>query len=229
MATRAPLSKWLGLAALGLLLSGCVNYQVGFVLGWDGRGVIEQILQLDPLVVSLARPQLVTFNRDLQQRVAQVGGTLTTETTGLKVTIPFQSPQEIESKFATFFQSNQPKTATTPSWLTATTQSFRVEETNFWVARALSRLPIAYGQRSFQLAADNLLTMQLRVVLPLPPLKSNATQQQGQTLLWDIKLNQLNPLEISFLLPNLPLLGFLGLGGLGGVGWWYWGRIRNFS
>jgi len=224
---QAPVAPWLkglGLVALLLTLSGCVSYRLGLVLSWDGSGTINQRLQVDPLLASLARLNLGDLQQQIRQRAERAGGTLDTSEapSAWTVVIPFKEVAQIEPKLTKFLEDPITQGAAVRSAVQQTVEAFRVEEQNFLVVKSyhlkgvldlrnLMRIPNSGG--ILRVETEGLLEAQLQITLPWAPLASNANRTEGNTVTWMIEPDRPNPLDITFLLPNFPGL-LLVLGGL---------------
>ncbi len=234
---RLPVAKswwgrYLGLFALGLVLTGCVNYRLGLVIHWNGSGEISQLMTVEPALALFAQDQLRELELQARQRAKQAGGIFrrTSDGSQLEVVIPFQQPQEIETKLDLFFEPDPKNKAAVPPTgpVAEALKSPKLETRNFWIAdyyrlsaaldlTKVMAIPLEPGR--LQISGDRLVNLELAITLPWPALSSNATLTQGNTLIWKISTQRINRLEVGFLLPSLPALVVVGIAALGGVLW----------
>ncbi|WP_218080046.1 DUF3153 domain-containing protein [Anthocerotibacter panamensis] len=222
--------KPVGLLALLVALSGCVQYRMGLDLAWDGSGTISQNLQVEPILADLVAPQLEDLTQQLQNRATKAGGRLRHKgASGLfEVVIPFQSLGQVEDKLNRFFSDAPKSSSASAPQLTRVVQSFRLEEHNFFLVTyyhltgvldlsELTRQSFTVSGHKIQVQAEPYAKLQLSMTLPFGALSSNANRTEGSTLLWNIRPNQPNELTLNFLLPGIPgvMLLLLGLAGTG--------------
>ncbi len=223
----------LGLGTLMCLLTGCVNYQLGLDLHWDGSGTLNQQVQIEPLLAVLARPQIQQVMRQLSIQTEQVGAQLTTteDLSELQVRLAFRQLRDLEMKFKILFATTaaspkqepitttkleRPAAQSTPTILSMGTlvKSVQLDTRDFFVMtyyhavgefdlRPWRHIPLRVYGQTLSLPSDKLVQLHLRLGLPWPALATNAREVQGNTLVWQISTERINKLEASFLLPNL--------------------------
>lgn len=228
-------ARTMGLVALLLLLTGCVNYRLGLVLSWDGSGSIHQRLQIDPLLASLARLNIIDLQQQIRQRAERAGGTLDASEApaALTVVIPFKEVAQIEPKLSQFLAQPTTQVAVPGPGLKQTFRSFQLDEQNFLIVKSyrlkgvldltnLIRIPNSNGL--LRVEAEGLINAELTITLPWAALSSNANRIEANTLIWMIAPDRPNPLDVTFLLPNIP--GLLLVAGLG-IFIWLGVRLRG--
>ncbi|WP_413160938.1 DUF3153 domain-containing protein [Capilliphycus salinus ALCB114379] len=88
----------------GLLLSGCVKYDVGIEFNSQTYGTIQQKIQLSERLTGFSRDAVNEWVRSLKGRVRRVGGrTKKVSDREILVTIPFGNGADLKEKFERFF------------------------------------------------------------------------------------------------------------------------------
>jgi Protein of unknown function (DUF3153) len=233
--------RWVGGFACLFLMTGCVHYRLGIAFDWLGHGSIEQILQLDPALTQAGGIQMQDLTKQLSLRTKELGGSTLRLDDELHLMIPFTNSEELSQKINQFLgqpltnalsitPSAQTKIApptisaptqkTTASTTTHSPQPFRIETENHWlwteykvIADLDLRNPLhASGSEAF-LSAIGVVNLEFALTTPLMASSSNASEQDGNTLIWHLQLEQVNHLEAGFNLPNWQLFLVLPLGG----------------
>lgn len=100
-----------GMALLSVvLLSGCVQYDVG--INWEGahRGEFVQHIKLEERLTNFSSSQVQDWLQSIERRAKQLDGkTKRVSKQEVVVTIPFSNGKELESKFNQFFNPVEPK------------------------------------------------------------------------------------------------------------------------
>jgi hypothetical protein len=232
--------RWVGGFACLFLLTGCVHYRLGIAFDWLGHGSIEQVLQLDPAITQAGGTQMQDLTKQLSLRTEQLGGSAFQFNDELHLMIPFANSDELSQKVNQFLgqpmanalsisPSTQAKVApsklsapagkTTTSTTAHSPQPFRIETENHWlwteykvIADLDLRNPLhASGSEAF-LSAIGVVNLEFALTTPLMASSSNASEQDGNTLIWHLQLEQVNHLEAGFNLPNWQLLLIVPLG-----------------
>jgi hypothetical protein len=233
--------RWVGGFACLFLMTGCVHYRLGIAFDWLGHGSIEQILQLDPALTQAGGTQMQDLTKQLSRRTEELGGNTLRLDDELHLMIPFANSEELSQKINQFLgqpltnalsidPSAQTKIArptisvptpkTTASTTTHSPQPFRLETINHWlwteykvVADLDLRNPLhASGSEAF-LSAIGVVNLEFALTTPLMASSSNASEQDGNTLIWHLQLEQVNHLEAGFNLPNWQLFLVFPLAG----------------
>lgn len=80
-----------------LLLSGCVQYDVGIEFNSQTHGTIQQKIQLSERLTGFSREVVNEWVRSLRRRVREVQGrTQQVSERGILVTIPFNNGADLE-------------------------------------------------------------------------------------------------------------------------------------
>ena len=102
--------------AISLLLSGCVEYNVGAKFYNANSGEFVQHIRLGERLTSFSGESVYDWLDSIQTRARQVGGeTKRVSQKELIVTIPFSSGKELQGKFNHFFHPNSDKKAKSKS------------------------------------------------------------------------------------------------------------------
>jgi hypothetical protein len=232
--------RWVGGFACLFLMTGCVHYRLGIAFDWLGHGSIEQILQLDPALTQAGGTQMQDLTKQLSLRTEELGGSTLRLDDELHLMIPFANSEELSQKINQFLGQpltnalsvdpaaqtkiapptiSAPIQKTTTSTTTHSPQPFRIETINYWlwteykvIADLDLRNPLrASGSEAF-LSAIGVVNLEFALTTPLMASSSNASEQDGNTLIWHLQLEQVNHLEAGFNLPNWQLLLIMPLG-----------------
>ncbi|MBV8886145.1 MAG: DUF3153 domain-containing protein [Chroococcidiopsidaceae cyanobacterium CP_BM_RX_35] len=238
--------QWLGqihlrlalLLFLGsLLLSGCVQYDVGVNFDSPNHGEIVQHIKLGEQLLSFSGNQAEAWLDSIQRRARKLQGKARRlSNQEMTVKIPFNNGGDLETKFNEFFHSNgqkKPAATTGGNELPNIDAHFSLNQNNFLLLLR-NRLSYDLDLRSLSLisANSNLLIspeeiLELEFSLNTPwgarSVESGEALQpesyQGkQQLVWKLKPGQLNHIEAVFWLPSPLGIGtvlialFVGLG-----------------
>ncbi len=105
-------------------------------------------------------------------------------------------------------------------------EPFRIETDNHWLwteYRVIADLDLrnplrASGSEAF-LSAIGVVNLEFALTTPLMAASSNASEQDGNTLIWHLQLEQVNHLEAGFNLPNWQLFFVVPLAGAAFLFW----------
>lgn len=234
---------WVILLA-SLLLSGCVNYEVGVNFEGEHRGKIVQHIQLGEQLTNFSNSQAQEWVKSIERRAQQLQGkTKRLSNQDIIVTIPFNSGAELESKFNQFFnpvvkKGSSSKTVETID-LPTIDSKFHLNQGNFlfWQRNQLSydldlrSLGVLSANGNIIISPGSLLDLQFSLEAPWGAKSiekaDNAitpeVYEDGHQLVWTIKPGQLNHLEAVFWLPSPLGIGtfVIVLLVLGGFYWKY--------
>lgn len=215
-------------ALCAFLVSGCVSYRLGVAFDWWGGGSVEQLLTIDSTLLQAGGTQAEQLIAGLRRRTAELGGTSERSGDQLRLTIPFTSGDDLEQKLNRSL--GQPLQTKSPSVALPAPTTSALKQTPTAPATGPLRLVARdyWLWSDYQISADldlrspfgavrtvnlvpGLLQIEFVLSTPLPALRSNSQQQQGQTLIWQIQPGEVNHLEASFVVPNLALIGLLVL------------------
>jgi len=223
-----PLLRWffLGIMLLGyLLISGCVQYDVGVKVTGPHRGLLVQQIHLDEELSGFAGKRAKQWLGGIESRVRSLDGEVKRASAqDLTVKIPFTNAQDLTDKFQRFFQPETPEQANSQA-LPDLNLLFSLDQSNLLLLQRC-HLRLDADLRSLGLvAADgeviinpgSLFNLQFslespwgaknvdRVDNPILP----SIDQAGHRLTWQLQAAELNHIEAVFWLPNP-----LGLGAI---------------
>jgi hypothetical protein len=213
---------WVILLA-SLLLSGCVNYEVGVNFEGEHKGKIVQHIQLGEQLTNFSNSQAQEWVKSIERRAQQLEGkTKRLSNQDIIVTIPFNSGAELESKFNRFFnpvvkEGSSSKTVETVD-LPKFDSKFHLNQGNFlfWQRNQLSydldlrSLGVLSANGNIIISPGSLLDLQFSLETPWGARSiekaDNAITPEvydnGHQLVWTLKPGQLNHLEAVFWLPS---------------------------
>lgn len=212
---------WIMLLA-SLLLSGCVQYDVGVKFDNPNRGEFVQHIKLGERLTSFSGDSAQEWLTSIERRARQLQGKSRRSNQEITVTIPFNNGAELEAKFNEFFnpigKQNSEPTSNTAGELPNIDSQIHLTQNNLLLLLR-NRLSYDLDLRSLSLISTNgsLLVspseiLELEFSLNTPwgarsvETDTNAIHadrfQLGQHLVWTLKPGQLNHLEAVFWLTN---------------------------
>jgi Protein of unknown function (DUF3153) len=212
-----------------LLLSGCVQYDVGVNFDNSNSGELVQHIKLGERLTSFSGDYVYEWLNSLERRGRKLEGkTERISKEEIIVTIPFSNGQELQTKFNEFFNSpsNQKieeEQSESDSELPKIESNLLLVQNNFLLL-VRNRLIYDLDLRSLSLIASkgNVLAdagsiLDLEFSLNTPWGAKNIQQtetaiqpeKKGKQLVWQLKPGELNHIEVVFWLPSP-----LGIGGL---------------
>jgi len=239
--------QWLGqihlrLALLlfvgALLLSSCVQYDVGVNFDSPNHGEIVQHIKLGEQLLSFSGNQAQEWLDSIQRRARKLQGKAKRlSKQEIAVTIPFNNGADLETKFNEFFHPNgqkKPAVTTGGNELPNIDTHFSLNQNNFLLLLR-NRLSYDLDLRSLSLISTNsnllispeeLLELEFSLNTPwgARSVESQAeaihpeSYQGKRQLVWKLKAGQLNHIEAVFWLPSPLGIGtvliilFIGLG-----------------
>jgi hypothetical protein len=203
-----------------LLLSGCVQYQVGVNFDNPNYGEIVQHIKLGERLVSFSGESASAWLSSIERRARQLQGKakrLSNEE--ITVTIPFNNGAELEKKFNTFFNPTGKKNSdvTIEGGDLPQIDSHLSLNQNNLLLLVRNRLSYDLDLRSLELISTNsnlqitpgsILEFEFSLNTPWGARSieklENAIQpeKQGQILVWKLQPGELNHLEAVFWLPS---------------------------
>lgn len=206
-----------------LLLSGCVEYNVGVNFEGQHHGAIVQHIKLGEQLTSFSNEQAQEWLKSIEQRARQLDGkTQRLSEQEIKVTIPFSNGTELESKFNQFFnpgaQKKSPAKAGVPLNLPTLDSKFHLNQGNWFLVQRnqlsydldLRSLGVLSSNGNVIVSPSSLLDLQFSLETPwgarsvnqgenaIPP----AVYENGHQLVWKLQPGQMNHLEAVFWLPS---------------------------
>ncbi|WP_225896370.1 DUF3153 domain-containing protein [Amazonocrinis nigriterrae] len=222
---------WLVLLT-SLLLSGCVQYDVGVNFGNSNSGELVQHIKLEERLTSFSGDYVYEWLNSIERRARKLEGKAKrVSKEELIVTIPFSNGQELQAKFNEFFNSraNQQAEAVqseSESELPKIESNLLLEQNNFLLL-VRNRLIYDLDLRSLALIASkgnvladagSILNLKFSLTTPwgakniqIPENAETAIEpaKNGNQLVWQLKTGELNHIEAVFWLPSP-----LGIGSL---------------
>lgn len=221
------------IVAIALLLSGCVEYDVGTTFHNANSGELVQKIQLGDRLTSFSGESVYDWLDDIQSSARQVGGrTKRVSQKELIVTLPFSSGHELQEKFNKFFHPNHkknPKSKVKSKDNQANSEFNQIESNlvvsdNNFIFFDRERLIYNLDLRSLGLISnkgnalvntDSILDLEFALNTPWGAKNieksENAlpVEKQGDKLVWQLKSGKLNHVEVVFWLPNPFAIGTL--------------------
>jgi hypothetical protein len=213
---------WLVLLA-SLLLSGCVQYDVGVNFDNPHKGEIVQHIKLGERLTSFSGDSAQEWLDSIERRTQQLQGkTKRLSNQEISVTIPFNNGAELEEKFNEFFnptgKKNSESVTTTATELPSIDSKLSLTQNNLLLLLR-NRLSYDLDLRSLELISTNgnllispgdILKLEFSLNTPWGARSvetdSNTihpeSYQKGRQLVWTLKPGQLNHVEAEFLLPS---------------------------
>ncbi|QDZ40494.1 DUF3153 domain-containing protein [Euhalothece natronophila Z-M001] len=203
--------KRLFLLLIPLLLTGCVNYEVGVNITGLHRGEIVQHIQLGKQLTSFSQADVEDWLGSLEQRARKLGGkTQRLSPAEVELTIPFANMEQLEAKFNRFFNPKVGKQP--PSDLVKFKSQLKINQNNFLFLQRthlqfnldLSALGTIKGQNSRLIGANSLLDLefQLQTPLGLKVLDSDVAeriiQKSDRSAVWYLQPGEENEIEVVF-------------------------------
>ncbi len=203
------------LLAASLLLSGCVDYDVGINVASSSQGEIVQHLRVGDRLRGLSDSSIRQWSRFVEQRARSLGGRVERRPNQeLWVHIPFGDAKDLETKFNQFFSATADNKgqAALLSGLPEIQSHLTVHRSNFLVLEH-SRVQYDLDLRSLGLSSDsgNLLLspaalVDLEFTLSAPwgarSLSALPVRREEKRLVWKLNPGQDNHVDVAFWMPN---------------------------
>lgn len=216
--------RLLAIALLSVvLLSGCVQYDVGLNLAGAHRGEFVQQIKLEERLTNFSSDQVQDWLQSIERRAKQLGGkTKRVSKQEVVVTIPFSSGKELESKFNQFFNPIEQKKSDSQGVAALNLPQFdsklQLNQGNF-IFWQRSHLSYDLDLRSLGVIAENgnvivspgsLLNLQFSLSSPggVRSIEKDANSitpkvyDKGHKLVWTLQPGQLNHVEAVFWLSS---------------------------
>lgn len=211
----------------GLLLSGCVRYDVGVTFQGQFAGSITQEIELGEQLTSFSQGEVKTWLKTLEQRAKSLQGKVErVSERHLKLTIPFSNGAELNRKFNQFFnpteQTPEQRAAAQGEDIVELSAGLGLTQSNLLLLER-DRLRLEVDLRSLGgLSGDNQQLLNTNSLLNLTfslatPWGARAVNPQipveegGDHLLWQLQPGQLNYIEAVFWLPSSLGLGTVAI------------------
>jgi hypothetical protein len=207
---------------ISLLLSGCVNYDLGINFDNPNRGEFVQHIKLEEKLTSFSGDSVYEWLNSIERRARKLEGkTRRVSKEEVFVSIPFSSGQELQAKFNKFFQPNGNQTSQSvesesKSELPKIESNLLVFQNNFLLL-VRNRLIYDLDLRSLALISSNgnvlanpgsILNLDFSLNTPWGARNVEKTEnvippeKKGHQLVWKLKPGKLNHIEVVFWLPS---------------------------
>lgn len=220
------------LLAIALLMSGCVNYEVGVNFDSPNRGAIVQDIRLNDRLTSFSSGAAQTWLTSIEARARRLNGkTRRLSNQEILVTIPFTTGQDLEKKFNAFFnsESNQKSSSRKTVALPKFTSKLSVRQGSFlFLDRRkfsydvdLRSLGLTTSDGSALVDPSSILNLEFKLNTPwgARSIKSSVpVRREGNQLIWTLQPGQNNHLEAAFWMPNPLSIATLFVIAIVGVG-----------
>lgn len=205
-----------------LLLSGCVQYDLGVNFGNANSGELVQHIKLAEKLTSFSGDYVYDWLNSIEGRARKLDGkTQRVSPEEIIVKIPFSNGRELQEKFNDFFNSRNPQTSESSqsesdSELPKIASNLLLEQNHFLLL-VRNRLIYDLDLRSLSIIASkgNVLAntgsiLDLEFSLKTPWGARNIKQTEdaiepeknGKQLVWKLKSGELNHIEVVFWLPS---------------------------
>jgi hypothetical protein len=205
-----------------LLLSGCVNYNVGVNFGNANGGEFVQHIKLEEKLTSFSGDSVYEWLNSIERRARKLEGkTRRLSQQEVIVSIPFSSGRELQTKFNEFFhpngnQTSKPVESESNSELPRIDSNLLVFQNNFLLL-VRNRLIYDLDLRSLALISSNgnvlanpgsILDLDFSLNTPWGARSVENTEnailpeKNGHQLIWKLKPGELNHIEVVFWLPS---------------------------
>lgn len=219
---------WLVLLT-SLLLTGCVNYDVGLNFDNSNSGELVQHIKLGERLTSFSGDSVYEWLNSIERRARKLEGkTQRVSQEEIIVTIPFSSGRELQEKFNEFFTSranqlSESVQSESDSELPKIESNVLLEQNNFLLL-VRNRLIYDLDLRSLSLIASkgnvlanagSILDLEFSLKTPWGAKNIQLTEtaiepeKNGNRLVWKLQPGELNHIETVFWLPSP-----LGIGAL---------------
>ncbi len=209
---------WVSLLAV-MMLSGCVNYEVGLNFSTPHRGTIVQHIKLGQRFTALSGQSAEQWLVTLERRIKALGGSANhLSSQEVIVTIPFYNGEDLVQRFNQFFKASPEAGSLQPLELSSLNPHLGLRQTNALLAIRnhlsydvdLRSLGVVAADGSQLLNTSSLLELQLglstpfgaTILEPMTHVERVEMLQNGRSLVWVLKPGQENHLEAVFWLPN---------------------------
>jgi len=222
---RAVWERWRVLGAIlfaSLLLSGCVEYDVGVNFESQTHGELVQHIQLGEQLTSFSGATVREWLDSIDRRARLLGGrTKRLSQQEMTVTIPFNNGAELQEKFNQFFnppdkKKSQPAAAL-ETQLPEIKSHLGVSQNNYLLALRnrlsydldMRSLGVLSSEGNVLVSAGSLLDLNFRLNTPWGARSvdtdgalSPEIRQEGRQLVWTLNPGQVNHLEVIFWVPS---------------------------
>jgi len=216
---------------VSVLLSGCVNYDLGVRFDGEHHGKIVQQIKLGEKLTKLGDAEATEWLRSLESRAKQLQGkTQRLSDREIAIAIPFNNGKELVSKFEQFFNPvghpEDPRLAAESDSNPSFNSNLRLDQNNFFVVQR-NHLSYDLDLRSLGVInSDNgkvvvttgsLFDLQFSLETPWgansieksPNAIRPKIYDDGHQLVWTLQPGQINHIEVAFWLPSSLGIGMI--------------------
>lgn len=207
---------------ISLLLSGCVQYDMGVNFDHSNSGELVQHIKLGERLTSFNSDYVYEWLNSIERRARKMEGKIRRlSKEEIIVTIPFSNGQELQEKFNEFFNSraNQPPESVqneSDSELPKIESNLLLQQ-NFFLLLVRNRLIYDLDLRSLSLIsskgnvlanAGSILDLEFSLKTPWGARNIQKTEtaikpeKNGKLLVWKLQPGELNHIETVFWLPS---------------------------
>lgn len=214
-----------------LLLTGCVQYDVGINFNSPHQGNIVQHITVSEQLNNLDRNEIKKWLNSIESRAYQLQGKVKkVNSEDLLVTVPFHNGRELASKFNQLFHSDVPVTSAVATEenpnLTKLDSQISLQQSNLILVERnslnliidLRALDILTHQGKIIVDSDRLIDLEFKLNTPwlaysksetnnLQPIKEPQTKQ----LVWHLQPGAINQIQAVIWLPSPLGLGTLAI------------------
>ncbi|ADI63953.1 DUF3153 domain-containing protein [Trichormus azollae] len=222
-----PKPFFLLLICASLMLTGCVQYDLGINFNNTNNGELVQHIKLSENLTSFSGDYIYDWLNSLEHRARKLDGSakrIFPEEVIVK--IPFTNGRELQEKFSDFFNyrtSQKPNVVTNNADLPNTASSLIVQDNNFLLLSRnrliydldLRSLSVLTSKGNVVSGTGSILNLEFKLQTPWGVKNIQQTEdaiqpeKSGNQLIWKLKPGKLNHIEVIFWLPNL--LGIVSL------------------
>jgi hypothetical protein len=206
-----------------IVLSGCVDYEMGINFDSQTHGAIIQHIKLAKKLKTFSGEIVEEWLNSVEDRVrALEGKTKRISNSEIEAIIPVNNARDLEEKFNKFFNPTNPQslvnsTNNTETNLPQLNSQIQVNQNNFLLALR-NRLSLEFDLRSLSFISANnasdvgnseeVLDLEFSLTTPwgFRSLEANgraiAYLQDGKQLIWTLKPGEVNSLETVFWIPS---------------------------
>jgi hypothetical protein len=225
--SHRPKPFFLLLISASLILTGCVQYDLGINFNNTNNGELVQHIKLSEKLTSFSGDYIYDWLHSVEHRARKLDGSakriLPEE---VIVKIPFTNGRELQEKFSDFFNyrtSQKPNVVTNNADLPNTASSLIVQDKNFLLLSRnrlvydldLRSLSVLTSKGNVLSGTGSILNLEFKLQTPWGVKNIQQTEdaiepeKNGNQLIWKLKPGKLNHIEVIFWLPNL--LGIVSL------------------
>lgn len=212
----------LGLLA-ALLLSGCVKYDVGITFESQTHGELVQHVKLAETLKSFGGSDVKEWLQNIERRSHQLGGRVKRlSQEEMIVTLPFNNGAELEDKFNQFFSPAENKNARSRAKgeldLPAIKSHLSITQNNLLLALRnqlsydldMRSLGVTSSDGNVLVSPGSLIDLEFQLNTPWgarsietgPDAIAPEIRNDGRQLVWALKPDRLNHLEVIFWVPS---------------------------